>query len=132
VEAIPGRTCFRPQGEGKDLAQEILLSLDEFEAIRLADLEGLYQEEAAVLMKVSRQTFGRIVAQARGKLADVLVNGKTLRIAGGPVTVAPAGRTRCPRCHRGLAPGPAAGPDTPCPHCQRRGEPQPNPKGEER
>ena len=51
---------------------EVLLTLDEYEAIRLADLEGLYQEQAATRMNVSRQTFGRIVEAARRKVADVL------------------------------------------------------------
>ncbi len=56
------------------------MSLDEFEAIRLADHEGLYQEEAAGRMDVSRATFGRILDSARGKVADAIVNGKALRI----------------------------------------------------
>jgi uncharacterized protein len=61
------------------------MSLDEFEAIRLADLDGLYQEEAAKRMKVSRPTFSRIIEIAHKKLADVLVHGKALKVEGGPV-----------------------------------------------
>lgn len=57
-----------------------ILSLDELEAMRLADLECLSQEEAASLMNVSRQTFGRIVEIARKKMADALINGKTVKI----------------------------------------------------
>ena len=60
--------------------EEVLLSLDEFEAIRLADNEGLYHEEAAVRMNVSRATFGRILDNARGKVADAIINGKALKI----------------------------------------------------
>jgi predicted DNA-binding protein (UPF0251 family) len=56
--------------------EEVLLSLDEYEAIRLADGEGLYQEQAALMMNISRQTFGRIIESAHRKVADVLVNGK--------------------------------------------------------
>jgi predicted DNA-binding protein (UPF0251 family) len=63
------------------------LTVDEFEAIRLADLEHLYQEEAARRMNVSRQTFGRILDAAHAKVADVLVHGKALSIEGGPIEV---------------------------------------------
>ena len=59
--------------------------MDEFEAIRLADLEGLYQEQAAERMNVSRQTFGRIVEAARRKVAQALFDGLALRIEGGEV-----------------------------------------------
>jgi len=58
-----------------------LLSLDEFEAIRLADYEGLYHEEAAGRMNISRATFGRILDGARSKVADVIINGKALKIS---------------------------------------------------
>jgi predicted DNA-binding protein (UPF0251 family) len=67
--------------------EEVLMTLDEFEALRLADLDGLYQEEAAERMNVSRPTFGRIVDSARRKVADALVHGKALRMEGGPVEV---------------------------------------------
>lgn len=64
---------------------EITMTLDEFEALRLADLNGLYQEQAAAQMAISRPTFSRIVDAARRKVADALVHGKALRIEGGPV-----------------------------------------------
>jgi predicted DNA-binding protein (UPF0251 family) len=67
---------------------EVVMTLDEFEAIRLADLDGLYQESAAAQMGVSRPTFSRIAAEAHRKVADALVHGKALRIEGGPVQVA--------------------------------------------
>jgi len=60
--------------------EEVSLTLDEIEAIRLADYEGLYHEAAAVRMKVSRQTFGRILNDARRKVSECLVKGKALRI----------------------------------------------------
>ena len=63
--------------------EEVVLNLDEFEAIRLADYEQLYQEEAATKMNISRQTFGRIIEAAHKKIADVLLNGKALKIEGG-------------------------------------------------
>lgn len=59
---------------------EIELALDEMEAMRLADLEGLYQADAAACMGISRQTFGKIIAQARKKVALALIAGKSLRI----------------------------------------------------
>ena len=61
------------------------LTLDELEALRLADLEGLSQEDAAGRMNISRQTFGRVVASARGKVAHALVRGKGIHIQGGSV-----------------------------------------------
>jgi len=61
----------------------VRLSIDEFEAIRLADFEELKQVDAAKLMHISRPTFSRIVALARKKVADGLVNIKVIRIEGG-------------------------------------------------
>ncbi len=80
----PAATLYKPAGfPGRGL-EEICLGLDELEALRLADKEGLYQEAAAMRMGVSRQTFGRIVEAARRKVATALVEGKALRIGGGP------------------------------------------------
>jgi predicted DNA-binding protein (UPF0251 family) len=59
--------------------------LDELEAVRLADFESLYQEDAAKKMDISRQTFGNIINSAHKKIADVLLNAKALKIAGGTV-----------------------------------------------
>lgn len=91
VERILGseilRRGFRPSGAYAGKAEEVVLSFDEAEALRLADLEGLYQQAAAGRMGVSRQTFGRIVESARRKTADALLNGKKLRIDGGVVAV---------------------------------------------
>ena len=61
----------------------VYLTLDEFEAVRLADLDGLKQSDAAKRLKISRPTFSRIVASARNKIADGLVNIKAIRIEGG-------------------------------------------------
>jgi len=78
---------FRPVGAAKSETADVVLSLDEAEALRLADLDGLYQRAAAQRMGVSRPTFARIVESARRKTADALLNGKHLRIAGGVVAV---------------------------------------------
>lgn len=78
---------FKPAGIPARELDEVTLGFDEAEAIRLADLEGLYQEAAANRMGVSRATFGRIVESARRKTADAILNGKTLRLEGGAVSV---------------------------------------------
>jgi len=83
---IPLRILRPAEGYGMEL-EEVILGFDEAEALRLADLEGLYQEAAARSMGVSRQTFGRIVESARRKIADAVLNGKALRIEGGEVTI---------------------------------------------
>ncbi len=57
--------------------------MDELEALRLADYEGLYHEDGAARMKISRQTFGRILNQAHKKIAECLLKGKALRIETG-------------------------------------------------
>ncbi|OGR35434.1 MAG: hypothetical protein A2051_12055 [Desulfovibrionales bacterium GWA2_65_9] len=71
---------FKPMGTPASAVDEVVLALDEYEAIRLADFEGLYQEEAAGRMGVSRQTFGRTIEAARRKVASALVQGLILRI----------------------------------------------------
>ena len=60
--------------------EEVSVSMDEIEAIRLADYEGLYHEDAAKTMNISRQTFGRILRDARRKVSECLIDGKALRI----------------------------------------------------
>lgn len=60
--------------------EQVDLGLDELEAMRLADYEGFYHEEAATSMNVSRATFGRIISEARRKVADAIIHGKALTI----------------------------------------------------
>jgi len=81
----PSIYYFKPRGIPLSDLEEVVLGLDELEAIRLADLDGLYQEQAAERMKVSRQTFARIIDSAHRKISDALVNGKALRIQGGEI-----------------------------------------------
>jgi uncharacterized protein len=102
VAGQPGASVFKPIGIPVRLLDEVVMTLDEFEAIRLADLDGLYQESAAAQMGVSRPTFSRIVAEAHRKVADALVHGKALRIEGGPVRVS---GDRCCRLHERRAAG---------------------------
>jgi len=74
--------------------EEVILPLEGLEAIRLIDFEGLDQERAADRMNVSRQTFGRILIDARRVVAEALVMGKALRIEGGHFVLPPRGRRR--------------------------------------
>jgi len=71
---------FKPRGTPRTELVEVCLRIDELEALRLADVEGLYQEEAARQMNISRATFGRIVEAAHRKVADAILHGKALRI----------------------------------------------------
>ncbi len=83
IECYPGARCFVPKGSGGKSQEKICLSLDEFEAMRLACLEEMKQEDAAKSMKVSRPTFSRILTSAQRKIAVALVQIKTLTIEGG-------------------------------------------------
>ncbi len=98
VGAPPACTYFKPRGVPLCQLEEVVLGLDEVEALRLADREGLYQEEAAARMGVSRATFGRIVESARRKVADALVGGKGLCLQGGVVMRGDRRTFRCSDC----------------------------------
>lgn len=85
VHEPPLFTDFKPAGiQGRSLKQ-VILSLDEYEAIRLADMEGMSHEEAADKMGVSRSTFSRLVEKSRRKLAEFIFLGKWLTIDGGNI-----------------------------------------------
>jgi predicted DNA-binding protein (UPF0251 family) len=98
--------------------EEINLTLDEYEAIRLADLEGLYQEQAAKRMGVSRQTFGNIINSARQKVADSLVNGKAVRIAGGMYEMEGKRYFHCDHCAHEWELDFGTGRPEQCPQCE--------------
>ncbi|MDD5691442.1 MAG: DUF134 domain-containing protein [Candidatus Omnitrophica bacterium] len=85
IRCKPDTTYFKPRGIPLDMLKEVNLTLDELEAVRLADWGGLYQEDAAKKMDISRQTFGNIINSAHKKIADVLLNAKALKIEGGTV-----------------------------------------------
>lgn len=80
VNCRPDATYFKPKGIPLVQLKEVCLSPDEIEAIRLADYEGKYHDEAAREMQVSRATFGRIVNEARRKVAEALLTGKAVKI----------------------------------------------------
>ena len=83
VSFSPDVSYFKPRGIPLRELEEVCLTVDELEAIRLSDGLGLSQEEAGGRMEVSRATFGRIIQNARKLVADALVNGKAIRIEGG-------------------------------------------------
>jgi predicted DNA-binding protein (UPF0251 family) len=87
---------FQPVGRPACRAEAVSIGLDELEAIRLADLEGLYQDAAAERMAVSRQTYARILARARHAVADCLVERKMLIVEAGPVIEGAPHRAACP------------------------------------
>ncbi|MCL6639233.1 MAG: DUF134 domain-containing protein [Firmicutes bacterium] len=116
VEQYPGFTCFKPAGVPMPELAVVQLTIEEIEAVRLRDLEALEHEDCAARMSVSRPTFHRILASARQKIADAMVNGKAVRIEGGHYELATrklkciqcghfwestvcCRRTRCPKCH---------------------------------
>jgi predicted DNA-binding protein (UPF0251 family) len=92
VSGYPAIAAFVPRGMA--VTGEVLLSLEELEAIRLSDFEHLDQEKAADMMGVSRHTFGRILADARSVVAEALVTGKAMRIQGGTYEFRGMGRRR--------------------------------------
>jgi predicted DNA-binding protein (UPF0251 family) len=83
---VTGEPCvdfFKPRGIPMSDLEEECLTVEELEAIKLTDIDGLYQEDAAERMEVSRPTFQRVLKSARGKVARCLVEGKALGIEGG-------------------------------------------------
>ncbi len=80
ISCNPVTNYFKPAGIPLRDLEEVVLKMDEIEAMRLTDLEGRYQLDAAEQMGVSRQTIGNILNSAHAKVADALLNGKALRI----------------------------------------------------
>ena len=85
VHRPPRHSGFKPTGMPSRFLEKIALTLDEFEAIRLADFLGLDHEDSARQMEISRSTFSRLVERARQKVAEFLIEGKYLQIDGGEV-----------------------------------------------
>lgn len=136
IEALPNCTLFKPAGIPARALTEIVLTVDEFEAVRLADHQGLYQEQAAGEMNVSRQTFGRIVASARKKVAQALVEGCVLRIEGGKIEMPEVRVFECAECGHAWEVPFGTGRPPECPACQnddfyRAEERESSPPGED-
>lgn len=117
IAGQPACRVFKPAGIPAGSLEDVALTLEEYEAVRLADFEGLYQEEAARRMGVSRQTFGRTIALARNKVARALVLGLALRIETPEGAPGPHVREFLCVCgHVWSAPFGDGRPDG-CPHC---------------
>lgn len=115
----PEISCFKPRGIPMRDLLEVRLTVDEREAIRLADFMGISHEEAGKRMDVSRATFGRIVQKARQVVADALINGKAIKVEGGNYKIIDTAQTFiCPKCrYRWLEPLGKKEP-TNCPKCK--------------
>jgi len=98
VRFAPSIYYFKPRGIPLSRLEEITLTMDELEAVRLADHEGRYQEQAAKMMSVSRQTFGRIIDSAHRKIAHALVSGNAIKIEGGNIQLMSMNRLTCLDC----------------------------------
>jgi len=117
VAGVPRITLFKPAGVPARELEQLRLGVDELEAIRLVDLEGLSHEQAAKVMGVSRQTVGRVLERARARVAEALVCGKAILIGGGRYRVEPR-PLRCLACQERWVAAAESG-DAPqlCPAC---------------
>ena len=100
VGIVPEYVSFSPGGLDAPRERRVQITLDELEAIRLIDLEGLDQHQAAERMCVARATVAAVYARARHDIADALVNGKKIAIGGGSVTLAPLATRATPWPHK--------------------------------
>lgn len=96
VQSKPKFQGLKPLGIPIDELEVIPLALDEVEALRLADWEGLYQEEAAARMGISRATYQRLLVRARTKIASVLFDQKALVVTDGPIFLGTGNANECP------------------------------------
>jgi uncharacterized protein len=117
VEFLPNITFYKPAGVPLRELEEIGLTIEEAEALRLKELEGLEQEQGAEKMNISRPTFQRILASARKKIADALLNGKAIRIEGGNYQCSQR-RFRCRRDHEEKTDTPVETGNARCPRCR--------------
>ena len=116
VGGLPRATLFKPAGvPGRELEQ-LQLTVDELEAIRLVDLDGLSHEQAAEAMGVSRQTVGRVLERGRAKVAEALVAGKAILIGGGQYRIEPR-QLCCASCGAVWGTPPHDPPPAACPSC---------------
>jgi predicted DNA-binding protein (UPF0251 family) len=115
INFIPEVTYLKPQGISLSSLEEVNLTIDELEAMRLTDWQGLEQIKAAKKMKISQSTLQRIVKQAHKKIAEALVLGKAIKVEGGEVIMPGFGRGLGRGGGRGRMGGPfAAGPGGTC------------------
>jgi predicted DNA-binding protein (UPF0251 family) len=120
VNSPPGAYFYKPRGIPMSDLTEIHLTMDEMEAIRLADAEGKAHTEAAPLMGISRQTFGRILASAHRKVARAIAGGHAIHIEGGVYALNDRGRLRCGSCGYSWVLYPRTPLSRDCPKCGER------------
>jgi predicted DNA-binding protein (UPF0251 family)/DNA-directed RNA polymerase subunit RPC12/RpoP len=120
IAAQPPLSAFKPAGVPGRTLQSIALRLDELEALRLADLEGLYHDAAAQRMGISRPTFGRLLVCARHKVACALFQSKMLLFNGGPVVIRGMRTFECAGCGARFGQPRGTGRPTECPQCHSR------------
>ena len=114
----PDISYFKPRGIPMRELEEVALTVDEREAIRLADLLGLPHEVAGEKMGVSRATFGRIIQRARYQVADALIHGKAINVDGGNYQVVDYQRLFvCRSCRHEWEPPRGTGRPPNCPQC---------------
>lgn len=117
----PEVSYFKPRGIPMVDLDEVLLTVDEREAIRLADLLGYSHEDAGERMGVSRATFGRIIQKARQRVADALINGKAINVEGGNYRLVMDRRLfLCRDCNSQWEATPQSGRPDECPTCSGR------------
>ena len=117
VGCNPQANYFKPRGIPVAALDEVVLTMDELEAIRLADLEECYQEAAARQMEISRQTFGNIINSAHKKIAAALVQGKALKIEGGTIKMSTK-MFQCSECQKEWSVPFGTGRPQTCPECK--------------
>ncbi len=100
IDGEPNVSLYKPVGIPAYELEEVVLQLDAYEAIRLCDLEGMYQEQAADRMGISRATLGRVLTAGRKVVARALTEGLVLRIEGGPVKCRPGRGRRMGACEK--------------------------------
>ena len=117
----PGISYFKPRGIPLIDLQEVQITIDEYEALRLSDLMDMSYEDAANKMKVSRATFGRIVQRARKTVADALINGKAINIQGGSYRIIDKKRiVICNNCDNKWEEPHGTGKPGNCPSCSQK------------
>jgi predicted DNA-binding protein (UPF0251 family) len=120
IETEPLVTYFKPRGVPLNDLDVVLLSLEELEVVRLSDLVGLDQEEAAKRMGISRRAVWEDLKNARRKIAEALVKGKAIEIKGGDYTVVMRSVYRCHGCQAVWELSSVTSEQVQCPFCSGR------------
>ncbi len=118
VCAEPDVSYYKPRGIPIGTIDEVVLNVDEFEALRIKDYLGLPQKEVAQKLQISQPTLHRILKTAHTKVADALANGKALRIEGGPYELPSKRWFRCFTCQTIWSEPFGTGRPDKCPRCE--------------